>query len=49
MRHPYFHKAVLVAYDKLIKPGEYPNYFIYFETDPHSIDVNVHLQKRGKI
>lgn len=45
MRHPYFHKAVLVAYDKLIKPGEYPNYFIYFETDPHSIDVNVHPSK----
>lgn len=45
MRHPYFHKAVLVAYDKLIKPGEYPNYFIYFETDPQSIDVNVHPSK----
>ena len=45
MRHPYFHKAVMVAYDKLLKPGEYPNYFIYFETDPQSIDVNVHPTK----
>lgn len=45
MRHPYFHKAVMVAYDKLIKPGENPNYFIYFETDPQSIDVNVHPSK----
>ncbi len=45
MRHPYFHKAVLVAYDKLIKPGENPNYFIYFDIDPQSIDVNVHPSK----
>ena len=45
MRHPYFHKAVMVAYDKLIKPGENPNYFIYFEIDPNSIDVNVHPSK----
>ncbi|MFV0390486.1 MAG: DNA mismatch repair endonuclease MutL [Paludibacteraceae bacterium] len=45
MRHPYFHKAVLVAYDRLIKPGENPSYFICFETDPKSIDVNVHPSK----
>lgn len=45
MRHPYFHKAVMVAYDKLIKPGENPNYFIYFDIDPQSIDVNVHPSK----
>lgn len=45
MRHPYFHKAILVAYDKLIKPGENPTYFIYFEIDPQSIDVNVHPSK----
>lgn len=45
MRHPYFHKAVMTAYEKLIKPGENPNYFIYFEIDPHNIDVNVHPAK----
>lgn len=45
MRHSYFHKAVMVAYDKLIKQSDNPNYFIYFETDPHSIDVNVHPSK----
>ena len=45
MRHPYFHKAVMVAYEKLIKPGENPNYFIYFDIDPNSIDVNVHPSK----
>lgn len=45
MRHPYFHKAVMVAYENLIKPGEYPNYFIYFEIDPAAIDINVHPAK----
>lgn len=45
MRHPYFHKAVLVAYDKLIKQGDNPNYFIYFDIDTHAIDVNVHPSK----
>ncbi len=45
MRHPYFHKAVMVAYEKLIKPGELPNYFIYFDIDPNLIDVNVHPSK----
>ncbi len=45
MRHPYFHKAVMVAYENLIKPNENPNYFIYFEINPNSIDVNVHPSK----
>lgn len=45
MRHPYFHKAVMVAYEKLIKPNESPNYFIYLTIDPSTIDVNVHPQK----
>ncbi|HNX89713.1 MAG TPA: DNA mismatch repair endonuclease MutL [Paludibacteraceae bacterium] len=45
MRHPYFHKAVMVAYNQLIKPNENPNYFIYFDIDTQSIDVNVHPSK----
>lgn len=45
MRHPYFHKAVLTAYNQLIKADENPNYFIYFETDPQRIDINVHPSK----
>lgn len=45
MRHPYFHKAVMVAYENLIKSGENPNYFIYFEVDPATVDINVHPQK----
>ena len=45
MRHPYFHKAVMVAYSQLIKPADNPNYFIYFDIDTQSIDVNVHPSK----
>lgn len=45
MRHPYFHKAVMQAYDQLIPVGEMPNYFLYFTIDPASIDVNIHPTK----
>ena len=45
MRHPYFHKAVLLAYNQLIQSGESPNYFIYFEVDPQTIDINIHPTK----
>lgn len=45
MKHPYFHKAVLQAYEQLIPAGEQPNYFIYFTLDPASIDVNIHPTK----
>ena len=45
MRHPYFHKAVMQAFDKLIPNDVSPNYFIYFDIDPGSIDVNIHPTK----
>ncbi len=45
MRHPYFHKAIMQAYNQLIPVGEAPNYFIYFTLDPASIDVNIHPTK----
>ena len=45
MRHPYFHKAVMEAYDKLIPVGEQISYFIYIEIDPANIDVNIHPTK----
>lgn len=45
MRHPYFHKAVMEAYDQLIPAGEQISYFIYFEVDPANIDVNIHPTK----
>jgi len=45
MRHPYFHKAVLLAYNQMIQSTESPNYFIYFEVDPQTIDINIHPTK----
>lgn len=45
MRHPYFHKAVMEAYEYLIPAGEQISYFIYFEVDPANIDVNIHPTK----
>ncbi len=45
MRHPYFHKAVMEAFERLIPAGEQVSYFIYFEVDPANIDVNIHPTK----
>ena len=40
-RSPYLHKAVLNAYGQLVPEGSSPSYFIYFEVDPHTVDVNI--------
>ena len=45
MRHPYFHKAVMSAFEQLIPEGEQPNYFLRFTVDPQAIDVNIHPTK----
>lgn len=45
MRHPYFHKAVMSAYERLVPQGEQVPYFIYFDVDPKDIDVNIHPTK----
>ena len=45
MRHPYFHKAVMDAYEQLVPVGEQVSYFLYFEVDPANIDVNIHPTK----
>ncbi len=44
-RSPYLHKAVMKAYENLIPEGVTPSYFLYLETDPHAIDVNIHPTK----
>ncbi len=44
-RSPYFHKAVVSAYEKLVAANTQPSYFIYLTIDPARIDVNVHPQK----
>lgn len=45
MRHPYFAKAITSAYAPLIPVGENPNFFIYIEVSPDTIDVNIHPTK----
>jgi DNA mismatch repair protein MutL len=45
IRNNYLHHAVVSAYEALIQQGSYPSYFIFLETDPASIDVNIHPTK----
>lgn len=45
MKHPYFAKAVQVAYERLIPTGEQTPYYIYMTVDPSEIDVNIHPTK----
>lgn len=45
MRHPYFHKAILNCFEPLIASDTQPCYFIKFEVDPATIDVNIHPTK----
>jgi DNA mismatch repair protein mutL len=45
IRHPYFHKAVMLAYEKFIPVGTQPHYFLYFTIPAENIDVNIHPQK----
>ena len=45
MKHPYFHKAVMTAYERLIPESEQVSYFIYFTVKPEDIDVNIHPTK----
>lgn len=45
MRHPYFHKAIMQCYERLIPSDEQPNYFVNISVDPETIDVNIHPTK----
>jgi DNA mismatch repair protein MutL len=45
MKHPYFHKAVLEAYQNILASEAIPAYFIYMDADPASIDINIHPTK----
>lgn len=45
MRHPYFHKAIMKAFENMLAPETSPSYFICFTIDPASIDVNIHPTK----
>jgi DNA mismatch repair protein MutL len=45
MKHPYFQKAVLEAYQNILPSDAIPAYFIYMTADPASIDINIHPTK----
>jgi len=45
MKNPYFYRAVMKAYENLIPGDMFPSFFIYLETDPKSIDINIHPTK----
>lgn len=45
MRHPYFHRAVMNAYDQILAPDHIPSYFLFLESEPSRIDVNIHPTK----
>lgn len=45
MRSPYFNKAIVSAYERLLPPEVLPSFFLYFTIDPKEIDVNIHPTK----
>lgn len=45
MKHPYFHKAIMNAFDRLVPMGMQVPYFVYFDINPSDIDVNIHPTK----
>ncbi len=45
MRHPYFARAVQTAYERLVAEGTQVPFFLCFEVDPGTIDVNIHPTK----
>ena len=45
MKHPYFHKAIMSSFERLVPMGMQVPYFIYFNINPSDIDVNIHPTK----
>ncbi len=41
----YFNHAITQAFENLLAPKTFASYFLFFEIDPSSIDVNVHPTK----
>lgn len=44
-KSPYLSRAVQEAFEGLLLPQYIPSYFLFLETDPERIDVNIHPQK----
>lgn len=45
IKHPYLHHSVDNAFREILPADTYPSYFIYLETDPEKIDINIHPAK----
>lgn len=45
IREPYFHHALMSAYEGLIAADQYPMYVLFLEVKPDRLDVNVHPSK----
>jgi DNA mismatch repair protein MutL len=45
IRDPYLHHAVVNAYEGLLPPESFPSYFLFLDTDPTHIDINIHPTK----
>lgn len=45
MKHPYFQKAVVQAYEAILPADHIPSFFIFMESDPSKIDINIHPTK----
>ena len=44
-KSPYLHKAIVNGYGPLLPDEKLPTYFLYFTTDPKTVDVNIHPTK----
>ena len=45
IKSPYLGHSVSIAFSDLIPKDVFASYFIFFEIDPHAIDVNIHPTK----
>ena len=45
IKSPFMHHAIMNAYEGLLVDGTVPGYFIFFNLDPQSIDINIHPTK----
>ena len=45
IRHPYLHHSIDQAYQELLPRETFPSYFIFIETDPERININIHPTK----
>ncbi|MGB1449126.1 MAG: DNA mismatch repair endonuclease MutL [Flavobacteriaceae bacterium] len=45
VKSSFLHHAINTAYEGLLSEGSYPGYFLFFDLDPASIDINIHPTK----